>query len=94
MMPEPPSQPDILSRIRALFLESLELNLSEDELRGVPRFSAIAGVDSMAVVSFVAAVEREFQVVIEPELLELEFIEDLPRFAAYVEARREAQHKA
>ena len=90
---EPLGQPDILSRIRALFVESLQLNLKEDELRGVTRLSEIAGVDSMAAVLFVAAVEKEFDIVIEPRLLELDFIEDLPRLAAYVQARTEARHK-
>jgi acyl carrier protein len=85
---------DIVSRLRAIFVESLELNLREDELRGVTRLSEISGVDSMAALAFVAAVEKEFQIVIEPEMLELDFIEDLPRLAAYVEARAEARHKA
>ena len=78
---------DTVSRLRAIFVESLELNLREDELRGVARLSEIAGVDSMAALAFVAAVEKEFHIVIEPELLELDFIEDLPRLSAYVEAR-------
>jgi len=86
-MREPPGQPDILSRIRAIFVESLQLNLPEDQWRGVTRLSEIAGVDSMAALAFVAAVENEFHIVIEPELLELDFIEDLPRLSAYVEAR-------
>jgi len=94
MMREPPGQADILSRLRAIFVESLQLNLPEDELRGVTRFSEIAGVDSMAALVFVAAVEKEFHIVIEPELLELDFIEDLPRLAAYVEARGKARYKA
>jgi acyl carrier protein len=85
---------DTVSRLRAIFVESLELNLREDELRGVARLSEIAGVDSMAALAFVAAVEKEFHIVIEPELLELDFIEDLPRLAAYVEARAEARYKA
>jgi len=78
---------DILNRLRAISVESLQLNLLEDELRGVTRLSEIAGVDSMAALAFVAAVEKEFHIVIEPERLELDFIEDLPRLAAYVEAR-------
>jgi acyl carrier protein len=93
MMRESPGQPDILSRLRAIFAESLQLNLREDELRGVTRLSEIAGVDSMAAVVFVAAVEEEFHIVIEPERLELDFIEDLPRLAAYVEACGEAGYK-
>jgi len=78
---------DIVSRLRAILVESLELNLLEDELRGVTRLSEISGVDSMAALAFVAAVEKEFHIVIEPELLELDFIEDLPRLSAYLEAR-------
>ncbi|HLY20754.1 MAG TPA: phosphopantetheine-binding protein [Bryobacteraceae bacterium] len=87
MMREPPGRPDVLRRIQTLLVESLQLNLPEHELRGVTRLSEIAGVDSMAAVVFVAAVEKEFDMVIEPELLRLDFIEDLPRLAAYVEAR-------
>lgn len=87
MRREPQSQPDILGRLRAILVESLELSLPEDETRGVTRLSEIAGVDSMAALAFVEAVEKEFHIAIEPELLELDFIEDLPRLAAYVEAR-------
>ena len=87
MMRQPPGQPDILSRLRTVLVESLQLNLPQDELRGVTRLSEIAGVDSMAALVFVAAVEKEFHIVIEPERLELDFIEDLPRLAVYVEAR-------
>ena len=78
---------DILSRLRGIFIESLQLNLPQDEVRGVTRLSELAGVDSMAALAFVAAVEKEFQIVLEPERLDLDFIEDLPRLAAYVEAR-------
>ncbi len=93
MMREPPSQPDTLSRIRTILVESLQLNLLEDESRGVTRLSEVAGVDSMAALAFVVAVEKEFHIVIEPEMLGLDFIEDLPRLAAYVEARGGAGYK-
>lgn len=84
---EPFDRAEILRRIRKIFVESLELNLREDELGDVKRLSEIAGLDSMAALAFVTAVEKEFQIVIEPELLELDFLEDLPRLAAYVESR-------
>src|SRR5262249_40595954 len=87
MTREPLGQADTLKRIRAIFVESLELNLGEDESRSVTRLSDIAGVDSMAVVLLVAAVEKEFHIEIELERLELDFLEDLPRLAAYVDAR-------
>jgi acyl carrier protein len=90
-MSEELRQPDILSRVRAVFVESLGLNLTEDEVRGVTQLTEIAGVDSMAALVFVAAVEKEFGIVIEPERLELSFLADLPRLAAYVEARLEAR---
>jgi acyl carrier protein len=83
-------QQDVLSRIRTIFVESLHLNLPQEELVHVTRLSEIAGLDSMAALSFVAAVEKEFHILIEPERLELDFIEDLPRLAAYVEARSKA----
>lgn len=94
VMSEQPGQLDILNRIRTIFARSLELSLTEDQLAGVTRISAIAGVDSMAALVFVAAVEKEFGIAIEPEMLDLEIIEDLPRLAAYVEACVEGRSQA
>lgn len=80
----------ILNRLRAVLVESLQLNVAEQELSGVARLSEIAGVDSMAALAFVAAVEKEFGIVMEPERLELSFLDDLPRLAEYLEARANA----
>ena len=77
----------ILTRIRAIFIESLHLDLGEEEVESATPLSMIAPLDSMAALEFVTAIETEFQIVIEPERLDLNFIQDLPSLAAFVEAR-------
>lgn len=77
----------VLTRIRAIFIESLHLDLREDEVEPGTPLSMIAPLDSMAALEFVTAIETEFQIAIEPEKLDLNFIQDLPRLAEFVEAR-------
>lgn len=81
---------EVLQRIRKTFADCLQLNVPEHELAGITRLSDIAGLDSMAAVLFVAAIEREFQVVIEPEYLDVKFLDNLPRLARYLGARTNA----
>lgn len=83
-------QDELLRRIRKTLAECLQLNVPQHELDGVTRLSDIAGLDSMAAVTFVSAIEREFQLVIEPEYLELKFLDNLPGLAEYLETRLNA----
>jgi len=84
---------DILNRLRAISVESLQLNLLEDELR--------ASLDCRRLPASIPwrrwpswrRWKKSFHIVIEPERLELDFIEDLPRLAAYVEARGRRANK-
>jgi acyl carrier protein len=46
-----------------------------------------AGLDSVAVVEFLTAVEKEFGVELEPAVLEFEFLRDFAALASYVEDR-------
>ena len=70
-----------------MFVESLGLNLSEAELDYERKLDEYAGLDSLAVLEFITAIEKEFGITIEPELLRLDFVSDLGELAAYVELR-------
>lgn len=78
---------DTADRIRRIFVTSLHLNLSEADLDYEQRLDELVGLDSLAVIEFVAAIEKEFGITMEPELLRLDFVRDLPQLAAYVEER-------
>jgi acyl carrier protein len=78
---------ETMDRIRRVFLQSLHLNLSEEDLDYERRLDESAGFDSLAVLEFVTALEKEFGITMEPELLRLDFFRELPELAAYVEDR-------
>lgn len=78
---------DTASRIRRVFVASLGLNLSEAELDYERKLGEYAGLDSLAVLEFITALEKEFGITIEPELLRMDFVSDLRELAAYVELR-------
>ena len=76
-----------MDRIRSVFVRSLHLNLSERELDYEQKLDDLVGLDSLAVIEFVTALEKEFGITMEPELLRLDLVRDLPQLAAYVEDR-------
>lgn len=79
--------PDTASRIRRVFVDSLGLNMSAADLDYERRLDEYAGLDSLAVLEFITALEKEFGITIEPDLLRLDFVRDLHELAAYVENR-------
>jgi acyl carrier protein len=79
--------PDTAGRIKRVFLTSLHLNLSESDLDFEQSLDEVVGLDSLAVLEFVTALEKEFGIMIEPELLRLDFVKDLPQLGAYVQDR-------
>lgn len=76
-----------MDRVRRVFIESLRLNIGEQDLPYEQKLDEVAGLDSIAVIEFVAALEKEFSFEIEPEHLELGFVRDLPQLASYIEQR-------
>ena len=79
--------PVTMDRIRRVFIDSLRLNIHEQDLPYKQKLDEVAGLDSTAVLEFVAALEKEFSFEIEPERLELGFVRDLPQLASYIEQR-------
>lgn len=74
-----------IDRIRRIFIESLRLNLREEELSYEDKLDEITGLDSMAVLEFLAAIEQEFGVTIEPEMMTIELARDQKALAVYVD---------
>ncbi len=74
-------------RIKRVFARALRLNLTEAEWNYAGRLEELAGLDSVAVIEFVAALEREFGITIEPDELRLELLGDPEQLAQYLDRR-------
>ena len=78
---------DTMERIRRVFIESLNLNLREEDFSYETKLDEAAGMDSVAVLEFVAAIEKEFGITFEPERLTIVLVRDLKELTAYVDER-------
>jgi acyl carrier protein len=76
-----------MERIRAVFADSLHLNCSEEGLTHQEMLDEAASLDSIAVVEFLTAIEKEFGIELEPAVLEFEFLRDFGALASYIEER-------
>jgi len=76
-----------MERIRAVFAESLHLNCNEEGLTYQKMLDEAANLDSIAVLEFLTAVEKEFGIELEPAVLEFEFLRDFGALASYIEER-------
>jgi acyl carrier protein len=83
----PAPSPDTVNRIRRVFIEALRLNIHLEDLPYADRLDEAAGLDSVAILEFVLALEKEFDVAIEPQFLQFDFLRDLSRLASYIEER-------
>lgn len=81
---------DTMARIRRVFVESLQLNLRDDQVPYDQMLEEVASLDSIALLEFVTAVEKEFAIKMEPELLDFDFLRDLQGLASYIEHRIES----
>lgn len=76
-----------IGRIRRVFIESLHLNLREEDFSYEAKLDEAVGLDSVAVLEFVAALEKEFGIAFEPEMLTIQLVRDPKELAAYVDQR-------
>jgi len=74
-------------RIRAVFANSLGLNSWDEELTYEQILDKATSLDSIAVVEFLVAIEKEFGVKLEPAVIEFEFLRDVSALASYIEDR-------
>jgi acyl carrier protein len=81
------SIPDlVLQRLRRLASSALNLNLTDEELATLTRLDEVTGFDSLTVLEFVSAVEKEFGLTFEAGELRVDFLADLPGLAEYIAA--------
>ena len=78
---------ETLERILALFADSAHLNAGGEGLTYEEILDEVASLDSIAVLEFLIAVEKEFGVKLDPEVLEFEFLRDVRGLASYIEDR-------
>ena len=78
---------DTMDRIRRVFIQSLHLSLSEEDFNYEAKLDESVGLDSVAVLEFVTALEKEFGVEFEPEMLTIDLVRNLKDLAAYLEER-------
>lgn len=78
---------DTLDRIQRVFVESISVSAGHENLRYEQKLEEAASLDSIAVLEFMTAVEKEFGIAMEPAYLDFEFLRDLPALASYIEDR-------
>jgi acyl carrier protein len=76
---------DTMRRIRRIFIESLHLNLREEDFSYEAKLDEAVGLDSVAVLEFVTGIEKDFGITFEPEMLTIVLVRDLKKLAAYVD---------
>jgi acyl carrier protein len=85
------ASPETMARIKRVFVDSLHPNVHHEELPYEQMLEEAAILDSVAVLEFVMAVEKEFGVTLETELIEFDFLRDLSVLALYIEQRIQVQ---
>ena len=83
-------QAEIARRIRRVFVRTLSLNLDPDAPVLAQDLASVAGLDSLALLEFVAGLEKEFHLQIEPDRLGIEFLGDLRALTEYFAERLRA----
>lgn len=86
----PPSRHTV-DRIRSVLVACLGLNLADTELDYGRSLDELFGLDSVAALEFIAALEKEFSIRIGSDMLELDKLRRLPQLATYVDAQMAAQ---
>ena len=74
-------------RIRRVLRDALSLNASDPELARLHRADALLGLDSIATIEFVLALEEEFAITLDLESLDPAVFADLSQLRAHIEAR-------
>ena len=81
---------DVADRIKRVFIDTVAPGLREEALRFTEKLDDVAGLDSIALLEFVVALEKEFQFRFEPDQLRRELLRDLDGLTSYVAGRLSA----
>lgn len=76
-------------RIRKVLVTSLSLDITPFDIPIDRPLDELVGLDSMTLLEYVIALEKEFGVLLEPEALRLDLLTDIPRLSRYLMARLE-----
>lgn len=89
------AEESVKNRIRRTLIGSLELDLKENEIADGVNFDEMFGLDSIAAIEFVIALEKEFEITIEPERLTSSSLKNLDGLSVYIEklTGRKNRHK-
>lgn len=79
---------DTMDRIRRVFVESLHLNLRPEDFSYEDKLDESVALDSVAAVEFIIALEKEFGITFEPEILSIEVVRSIQELADYIDARQ------
>lgn len=74
----------IRERVLRVARDALSLNLEDEDTAGALRLDELAGIDSMAALEFLLALENEFGIRLEPDEIELDLLADLPRLVRFI----------
>jgi acyl carrier protein len=74
----------VLARMVRVINRALGANLEVSELQRESRLNDLIGLDSMAQLEYVTALEQEFQITFPAEKLRLDFLADLYALAEYL----------
>jgi len=77
----------IRDRIRAAVEKSLRIEIDREEFASAERMDDFLGMDSIAAMEIVVALEKEFGIVFEGNMLSVKEIGDLAGLQAYLEKR-------
>jgi len=86
-----PPQDAIIRQLQQLAASSLGLALTGDELDAMSRLDEYAGVDSLAILIFVHAVEKHFSVKLDSDALTRQSINNLPNLASLLARRLKSE---
>ena len=78
---------EVMKRIRTVFDDLSRMNGNRQGVSNEEMLEAAASLDSIAVLEFLAAVEKEFGIELEPAVIEFEFLRDVTALAAYIDDR-------
>lgn len=82
-----PTRDLIFQRLQRLAVSSLNLDLSAGELATLTRLDEVAGLDSLTILEFVAAVEKEFGITLGEDELRANLLANLPELAERISER-------
>jgi len=82
-----PTRDLIFQRLQRLAVSSLNLDLSAEELATLTRLDEVAGLDSLTILEFVAAVEKEFGITLGEDELRANLLANLPELAERISER-------